>query len=211
MKFGKEFASQMVPEWQEAYMDYGFLKGVLKEIHSFKTRHKPASSWPSGLKRSLTLYRAFSGLTLTHKSTSPTPDVESQVIVMHNVTRDGDDDERLETMFLNASDDGGEYELVYFKRLDDEFNKVLKFYKMKVLEVMNEAAVLNKQMNALIAFRVKVEKPNGWTDTFDRETNQLVSDVAASRAAMLSNAPSIIRASSKYILFLFFFFKKKIN
>ncbi|KAL8533760.1 hypothetical protein ACS0TY_009959 [Phlomoides rotata] len=198
MKFGKEFASQMVPEWQEKYMDYGFLKGVLKEIHLFKTRHKPAPSWPNGLKRSLTLYRAFSGLTLTHRSMSPkTPDVENQVIVMHKVRRDGDEDERLETMFLNASDDGGEYELVYFKRLDDEFNKVLKFYELKVEEVMKEAAVLNKQMNALIAFRVKVENPNGLSDGFELETNQLASDVRASRAVLLNNAPSAIRASRR--------------
>lgn len=200
MKFGKEFSSQMVPEWQEAYMDYEFMKGVLKEIHLFKQRRKPTSSWPNGLRRSLTLYRAFSGL--THRpSAAPAPDVENQVILVHNVRRDGD--ERMETMFLNAADDGGEYELVYFKRLDDEFNKVLKFYKVKVEEVMKEAAVLNRQMEALVAFRVKVENPNGWSDRLDEETNQLASDVAASRAALFANAPSAVRASSEYN-FLFF-------
>ncbi|KAL8459015.1 hypothetical protein ACS0TY_036478 [Phlomoides rotata] len=89
----------------------------------------------TGLKRSFTLYRAFNGLT-HHRAPSKSraaPDVENQVILVHNVRRDGD--ELLETMFLNTTDDGGEYELVYFKRLDDEFNKVLKFYKVKVEDV----------------------------------------------------------------------------
>ncbi|KAL8518655.1 hypothetical protein ACS0TY_009847 [Phlomoides rotata] len=197
MKFGKEFTSQMVPEWHEAYMDYEYMKKVLKEIHLYKQRHRTTSSWPTGLKRSFTLYRAFSGLT-HHRVPSPrtaAPDVENQVILVHNVRRDGD--EQSETMFLNAADDGGEYELVYFKRLDDEFNKVLKFYKVKVEEVMKEAAVLNRQMEALVAFRVKVENPSGWSDRLDEETNQLASDVAASRAALYANAPSAVRASRR--------------
>lgn len=42
--------------------------------------------------------------------------------------------------------------LFFFKRLDDEFNKVVKFYKGEVDEVMKEADVLNKQMDDLIAF-----------------------------------------------------------
>lgn len=32
MKFGKEFESQKVPQWQEAYMDYSGLKAVLKDV-----------------------------------------------------------------------------------------------------------------------------------------------------------------------------------
>ncbi|KAL5193284.1 Phosphate transporter PHO1 3 [Glycine soja] len=63
MKFGKEYTSQMVPEWQEAYMDYNFLKSHLKEIQRFRQRTKPPTATPRGLRRKLTLYRAFSGLT----------------------------------------------------------------------------------------------------------------------------------------------------
>ena len=49
--------------------------------------------------------------------------------------------------------------------------------------------MLNKQMDALIAFRIKVENPQGW---FDRsvEMTRLASDVAAS-------TPKGARASSK--------------
>lgn len=38
MKFGKEFAAQMVQEWQEAYMDYRKLKSILKDILRFKQK-----------------------------------------------------------------------------------------------------------------------------------------------------------------------------
>ncbi|CAA3021115.1 phosphate transporter PHO1 homolog 3-like [Olea europaea subsp. europaea] len=195
MKFGKEFASQMVPEWQNAYMDYQFLKSLLKEIQIFKQRNKPSIKQNGGIKRNLTLYRAFSGLT-TRRGDSPKPqnlsDLESQVILVNTVRKNGE--EGSETMFLNAADEGGESELVYFKRLDDEFNKVIKFYKAKVEEVMKEAADLNKQMDALIAFRIKVENPKGWVNSLE-ETKRLASDVAASTAALSASTPSSARAN----------------
>ena len=200
MKFGKEFASQMVPEWQEAYMDYDYLKTLLKELQGFKHRTKPPATL-DGLKRKLTLYRAFSGLTQRHHNpTSPSsPDIESQPILVNSVNRNGS--QSYETTFTMSSDEGGEYELVYFRRLDDEFNKVDKFYRAKVQEVMKEADVLNKQMDALIAFRIKVENPPGIN--FDRsvEMTRLASDIAASAAALSAATPSGARsASSKFLL-----------
>ncbi|XP_075658494.1 phosphate transporter PHO1 homolog 3-like isoform X4 [Castanea sativa] len=166
MKFGKEFTAQMVPEWQEAYMDYNQLKSLLKEIQRFKQRTKPPAT-PAGLKRKLALYRAFSGLTQRYNNpTSPSSasdEIESQAILVNSVNHGGS--QSYQTTFLMSSDEGGEYEFVYFRRLDDEFNKVNKFYKAKVEEVMKEAAMLNKQMDALIAFRIKVENPQGWFDS----------------------------------------------
>ncbi|KAF8369668.1 hypothetical protein HHK36_032307 [Tetracentron sinense] len=188
MKFGKEFSSQMVPEWKEAYMDYDFLKTLLKEIQRFKLRNKPLATPRSLLKRQLTMYRTFSGLIVNLKGR----DIENPVTPVKPVYREGPDG-RYESQFLMAADEGGEYELVYFRRLDDEFNKVHKFYKAKVEEVMNEAALLNKQMDALIAFRIKVEKPPGW---FDRaaEITRLASDVSASAAAVTASSPAIARS-----------------
>lgn len=98
-----------------------------------------------------------------------------------------------------SSDEGGEYELVYFRRLDDELNKVNKFYKDKVEEVMKEAAMLNTQMDALIAFRIKVENPTGWSDRTGDMT-RLASDVAASAATLAASTPSGARATSKFPL-----------
>ncbi|XP_034690475.1 phosphate transporter PHO1 homolog 3-like [Vitis riparia] len=199
MKFGKEFTSQMVPEWQEAYMNYNLLKTLLKEVERFKLRNKPPAT-PARLMRKLTLYRAFSGLTHFarngHPTTSSESDVESQAILVNSVEENGS--AGYETTFLMLGEEGAEYELVYFRRLDDEFNKVDKFYRSKVEEVMTEAASLNKQMDALIAFRVKVENPQG---LFDRsaEMTRLSMDVATSTAALSATTPSGARASRREV------------
>ncbi|XP_051122453.1 phosphate transporter PHO1 homolog 3-like [Andrographis paniculata] len=200
MKFGKEFASQLVPEWQEAYMNYNFMKSHLKPIHHHRTTRAAAAAGGAAarMSRTRTLYRAFSGL-IGQKGNNPPPsgDVEDPVILVNNVRRDGA--EGSETMFLMVADDGGEYELVYFKYLDDEFNKVSKFYKAKVEEVLNEAGVLNRQMEALIAFRVKVTKPAGWNNTSE-ETSRLASDVAASRVALHATTPLAARRALMVVI-----------
>ena len=188
-------------------MDYAYLKTLLKEIHLFKLKTKPPQSTTNaqGLTRRLTLYRAFSGL--TQRITSPgissnTNDLESQPILVNSVKK-SDGEFGLETMFLMTGDEGGEYELVYFRRLDDEFNKVIKFYRGKVDEVMKEAAVLNKQMDALIAFRIKVDDPHyEWPDSA-REMTRLASDVAASTASLAASTPGMKASSKPFYTFCF--------
>nr|WGW14471.1 PHO1 A splice variant 2 [Brassica rapa subsp. pekinensis] len=206
MTFGKEFSSQMVPEWQQAYMDYDYLKTLLKEIIRFKLRTNNAPTrggaknhQGGGLNRKMTLYRAFSGLVSTpgrHRRGNP-HDVEEGIQLTGTTTTSGPilvnntADRGYETTFLMAAEEGGEYELVFFRRLDDEFNKVNKFYKEKVDEVLKEAVVLNKQMDALIAFRVKVENPAGWGwDERAVEITRLASDIATSAAAISASTPA---------------------
>ncbi|KAK9116657.1 hypothetical protein Sjap_015604 [Stephania japonica] len=211
MKFGKEFSSQMVPEWQEAYMNYNNLKSLLKDIHKFKQTHKkPTTPPPRGMARKMTLYRAFSGLIQRQHSvrSSTTPrngdggagDVEDQVILMGSRESDQHGGQQFyDTKFLMSSSDvGGEYELVYFRRLDDEFNKVVEFYKAKMEEMMNEAGMLNKQMDALIAFRIKVENPGGSFD-WEVEMTRLKSNIASSTAAAnaATSPPSANRNSTR--------------
>ncbi|KAK4417642.1 Phosphate transporter [Sesamum alatum] len=165
MKFGKELASQMVQEWQAAYMDYNQLKKLLKDLLRFRHNHAlPSSPGPAAgqrsLTRRLTMYRAFSGLTGRNSPRlrgSPRKN-EDEVILVSAVEQEGSD-YRYQTMFLRSSEEGGEYELVFFRKLDEEFNKVVKFYKGKVEEVKREAEELSKQMDALIALRIRVDKP----------------------------------------------------
>ncbi|EXB31940.1 Phosphate transporter PHO1-3-like protein [Morus notabilis] len=169
MKFGKEFTSQMVQEWQEAYMDYNFLKTVLKDIWRFKQKKKNnnnfASSTPRGgvggaLRRKVSLHRGFSGLTTSRYRNSPASgrrDIEEPILV-GAVQREGSE-EHYQTMFFMSGDEGGEHELVFFRKLDDEFNKVVKFYRKKVEEVVEEAYEMTRQMDVLIALRIKVKNP----------------------------------------------------
>ncbi|CAG7895169.1 unnamed protein product [Brassica rapa] len=209
MKFGKEFSSQMVPEWHETYMDYNYLKTLLKDIINFKHKKNPHHGHGHHLHRKFTLYRTFSGLLSKsrlkrhhhghghghgggHFSDSD-DDIEeglkSAPILVHSASHG------YETTFLMTAEEGGEYEMVFFRRLDDEFNKVERFYKEKVEEVMKEAVMLNKQMDALIAFRVKVEHPDGWPwEERTVEMTRLASDVANSAAAVAASTPAGARS-----------------
>lgn len=152
----------MVQEWQEAYMDYNYLKRVLKDILQFKKRNPStpkASTSQRSLKRRMSLYRAFSGLTSRHRS-SPKENEDEVILVNAVVQQQEESSERhYQTMFLKSSEIGGEYELVFFRRLDDEFNKVINFYMKKVEALMEEANELTKQMDVLIALRIKVDDP----------------------------------------------------
>ncbi|KAH0712816.1 hypothetical protein KY290_008938 [Solanum tuberosum] len=169
MKFGKEFTSQMVHEWQEAYMDYNYLKNLLKDLLDFKKKNAPLSevaATPEGsLKRRISMYRAFSGLQSRYTSfkgssgNNNNNNHEDEVILVNTVQQEGSQGHH-QTMFLMSSEEGGEYEMIFFKRLDDEFNKVSTFYKKKVGQVKAEADELSKQMDALIALRIMVEKPS---------------------------------------------------
>ncbi|THG00515.1 hypothetical protein TEA_004010 [Camellia sinensis var. sinensis] len=192
MKFGKEFASQMVQEWQEAYMAYNYLKTLLKDISHFRQRNASSPNiarTPKGsLKRRLSLYRAFSGLTsrCNNLRLSPKKNNEGEVILVSAVQEEGSPEGNYyETMFLMSSDEGGEYELVFFRRLDDEFNKVIKFYREKVKELIKEAEELNKKMNALIALRIKVDKPV-IVSTTSQEINEIRSHMDAIQEVEMS-------------------------
>lgn len=201
MKFGKEYETQMIQEWREAYMDYRSLKAIVKQIlrHHLRKQQRPPlppsqhngettaslqsnggvnqageETGPTELSRTISLYRAFSGLTnrargspkKSHKPNNPLSskrhhhyhlfdDDEDQVILINE-----DKTGTYTTTFLCSAEEGGEMDVQFFRRLDGEFNKVLRFYKQKVESVMEEADELSRQLNVLIALRVKVENPN---------------------------------------------------
>ncbi|KAL8199437.1 hypothetical protein R6Q57_013005 [Mikania cordata] len=181
MKFGKEFASQMVPEWQEAYMNYNFLKNLLKDIMIYRRQQAtspenllPPPSKAATLKRRVSLFRAFSGLRSRYGNKSPTKDKQDEVILvnaMHTTHEEqGEYGRSYRTVFLRSSEDGGEHELIFFRRLDDEFNKVVNFYRAKVEEVVKHDEELNLQLVAFIALRIKVSNPAA-ASPFINQTN----------------------------------------
>ncbi|CAE6177593.1 unnamed protein product [Arabidopsis arenosa] len=153
MRFGKEFVSQMIPEWQEAYIDYAYLKTILQDIQASRRvsdSNNQNSSTPS-FARNLT--RRYNRNALVS---------ENHDIVVNTVTRDeeGLETTAYETTFLKAGEQGGDFEVTFFRNLDREFNKVISFYRLKVEKARTEALALNKQMDALIAFRHKVMDQN---------------------------------------------------
>ncbi|KAI3784858.1 hypothetical protein L1987_43965 [Smallanthus sonchifolius] len=178
----------MVPEWREAYMNYNYLKTLLKEILIFHRRQTRSPenqvnsqltlSKAASLKRRASLFRAFSGLTSRYGNSSDIKDKEDEVILVSALqTADeehGKDDQSYQTVFLRPSEEGGDLELVFFRGLDHEFNKVVHFYKTKVEEVVKQAEELSVQMDALIALRIKVShpvNPHAAVSPFINETN----------------------------------------
>ncbi|XP_073130692.1 phosphate transporter PHO1 homolog 9-like [Henckelia pumila] len=147
MKFGKELASQMVQEWQEAYVDYKHLKKLLKNISKSRQRN----AFP-------TLYRSFSGLTGRDSRMMRS---EDEVISVNQVQPERSENDGLhQTIFFKSPEDGGEAsDSRFFEILDEEFDKVLRFYKEKVKEVTLRAEELSKQMDTLIALRIQVYEP----------------------------------------------------
>ncbi|XP_073144671.1 phosphate transporter PHO1 homolog 10-like [Henckelia pumila] len=156
MKFGKDLASQMVQEWQKAYIDYKHLKKQLKNVS--KSRQQNSGSRGGFLERTLSLYRSFSGLTGRDNHVTKS---EDEVILVNRVQPESSaDDQFYQTMFLKSSEDDGERESHFFKIFDVEFNKVMRFYKENVKEVTVQAEELSKQMDTLIALRIMVYKPS---------------------------------------------------
>ncbi|KAI4352544.1 hypothetical protein L6164_006783 [Bauhinia variegata] len=191
MKFGKEFSSQMVQEWQEAYMEYNNLKAFLKNISRFKQKNSSSAvaSTPRGtLKRRVSLYRAFSGLTGWQRG-SPAKK-EDEVVLFHT---EGDDNESqgiYKTVFLKSAEDGGDQELEFFEKLDNEFNKVNNFYCKKVKQVKEEAEELSVQMEALIALRIKVDRVVEFTSSAGNRTSSPASTEHHINCAKLGQSQS---------------------
>ncbi|XP_057768662.1 phosphate transporter PHO1 homolog 9-like [Salvia miltiorrhiza] len=145
MKFGKEFSSQMVQEWQGAYMDYTHLKKHLKTILKFRQQQQQNGF----TRRRSALHRAFSGLT---GWSSPRTREEESVMIPHTT--------HYQALLTRLSEEGAEHELHFFKKLDLEFDKVRAFHEGKLQGVKDAAAQLTQQMDALIALRIRVQKPH---------------------------------------------------
>lgn len=183
MTFSKDFKKQMVPEWTEAYVDYDGLQSILRDILHYKLRKQPDTPLRS-LQKKLSLHRTLSGLDRHTSNLLNEGDVENQGIDVNRLQKD-DSGEFYKAEFNGQSGEGGEIEVEFFRKLDEELNKVNTFYKEKIQAVKEEATLLNKQMEALFALRIKVQSSgdNGAglrehpsTDTSTRmpfrETNQ---------------------------------------
>ncbi|KAK4430024.1 Phosphate transporter [Sesamum alatum] len=156
MKFGKDLKKQRVPEWIEAYVDYNGLKRILEEIHNSKG-NKP--NRPNASRERSSLFMDFDTSTGHASNFEKEGDVENQVIAVDTVQQENSR-KKYNTKLLVSPEDGEENESIFFNTLDDELNKTNNFYKDKVDEAIEEAARLKKQMEALVALRIKVINPN---------------------------------------------------
>ncbi|PIN13288.1 putative small molecule transporter [Handroanthus impetiginosus] len=156
MKFGKDLKKQKVPEWTEAYVDYNGLKRILKDFRNSR-QNRPNRVRAS--HRRLSLFRDFSSSTLHDSKLENQEDIENQAMAVDTVQRENPRRFYITKLLVSPGEDG-ENERLFFKKLDEQLNKTNNFYKDKVEEVIKEAALLKKQMEAFIALRIKVTNPN---------------------------------------------------
>lgn len=159
MKFGKEYRTQMVPEWVDAYMDYNSLKIILRQIRLSqlpKTPHTPLSA----LQRKFSIYSPLRVLKVESRNLQNERDLEEQVIKFSPIAGENNRTIYRTRLLLPPDEIGREFEVEFFKKLDEELNKVNAFYWEKVDSVVKEAAELNKQMDAYVALRIKVKHPS---------------------------------------------------
>ncbi|KAL0698356.1 hypothetical protein Bca4012_054478 [Brassica carinata] len=147
MRFGREFVSKMIPEWQEAYIDYAYLKTILQDIQATRRISVSNSQTKPSFARNL-----------TRRYTRDASVSENHVIVFNTVPPSDyeHNDMTYETAFLKAGEPGGDSEAAFFRTLDREFNKVNSFYSLKVEKARYESLALTRQMEALVAFRHRV-------------------------------------------------------
>lgn len=154
MTFKKDFKQQMVPEWEKDYMDYEGLKRILKEVKSSKQ-----TTYNRSLHHRFSIERALSGIHMHGSNHQVEGDIEDQVIDVKTLEQDGSK-QVYETNFQKEHEEGGQAESRFFQKLDEELNKVNAFYKDQVEADKHEATLLSKQVEALVAFRVKVKNPD---------------------------------------------------
>ncbi|KAG6398343.1 hypothetical protein SASPL_139801 [Salvia splendens] len=119
----------MVQEWQAAYVDYQGLKTLLKSHVTLEEEDHIVQS----LQR-------------------PSEGIAEEVILVSSVQQEGSDQNYYQTMFLRSSDEGSQIEVEFFRKLDEEFNKVVKFYSEKVEQVKAEAeAEINVEPDAPVS------------------------------------------------------------
>ncbi|CAH8391814.1 unnamed protein product [Eruca vesicaria subsp. sativa] len=164
MRFGREFASKMISEWQEAYIDYPYLKTILQDIQANRKFSVSNNQTKPSFARNL-----------TRRYTRNASVSENHVIIFNTVTHaDYEHDVTYETAFLKAGEPGGDSEAAFFRTLDREFNKVNSFYRLKVEKARNESLALSKQMDALVVFRHRVkEKKQSPSDSVSVDINTL--------------------------------------
>ncbi|KAF4400169.1 hypothetical protein G4B88_019378 [Cannabis sativa] len=168
MKFGKEYKKQKVAEWTEAYMDYNGLEHILRNMRAYKQNKHPAMN------------RTLSGFYRQSSSRYNEEDLENQAIEIKTLQRDGSL-QLFETVFIGQPEEGTEFEVTFFRKLDEEFYKANNFYKDKVKGMMDEANQLNKQMESLIALRIRVDKRSVKGSNLNRHNQQEQSQSSGTR------------------------------
>ncbi|KAL2559365.1 Phosphate transporter PHO1-like protein 1 [Forsythia ovata] len=146
VKFSKQFQSQLVPEWKEAFADYKLLKKDLKKIHLLshetETSKKRNDSLSEYIFSSLRKYNFLGRKQREHRV----------IQVRHKLAESASEGDLYETELLEKFADT-DAAIEFFARLDLQLNKVNQFYKTKEKEFLERGYSLKKQMDILIELK----------------------------------------------------------
>ncbi|XLR23650.1 hypothetical protein S83_051550 [Arachis hypogaea] len=154
VKFSKQFEGQLIPEWKEAFVDYRQLKKDFKNIQFLNNNNSndtknQNSSVPNSIISSLRNYSPFGH----HQNGEHVPPIQ-----VHRKLGSSYDTELLEQF----AETGAIKE--FFACLDQQLNKVNKFYRTKENEFMERGNSLRKQMDILIQLKFAFQDQQGSID-----------------------------------------------
>ncbi|XP_016185997.1 phosphate transporter PHO1 homolog 1 [Arachis ipaensis] len=154
VKFSKQFEGQLIPEWKEAFVDYWQLKKELKRINLLNNTTNTNNNSPPKNMSFFSSLRNFSLFSHQHREHGP--------IQVHkklaSSTCKGD---MYETELLEQFADTDATK-EFFACLDQQLNKVNKFYRTKEKEFLERGDSLKKQMDILVELKFAfMEKQQG--------------------------------------------------
>lgn len=183
VKFSKQLELQLVPEWKSAFCDYWKLKKELNLI-KFQDHHavicnniadtyhhdhylttSPSAS-PAGTSVPNSPFLPFANL-VRRKPTSSS--ALKDVIQVHHFRCTGPQLEVYETKVLEPFSEN-EYEVTFFWSIDQELNKVNRFYGSKEDEFTHRLQILKKQLHNLINLCITFDgaQDHSCTSSYDR-------------------------------------------
>ncbi|KAL1828878.1 hypothetical protein ACET3Z_007290 [Daucus carota] len=151
VKFSKQFQGQIVPEWKDAFVDYGRLKKDLKKIHLLNVENASSNHHESSLRKTIfSSIRKISSFGNKHR--------DHGIIHVHKKLESSESEgDMYETELLEQFVDDSEAALEFFSCLDLQLNKVNQFFRNKEKEFLERGESLKKQMEILLDLKIAIK------------------------------------------------------
>lgn len=164
VNFSKQYEGQLVPEWKEAFVDYGQLKKDLKRIHL------PINTQPTSLPNREHEHHPSTPVTEADtflsslKKLSPFGHHQSRTngaIQVHKKLASSDREGDLYETELVEQFSDLEAAKEFFACLDHQLNKVNKFFRTKEKEFLDRGEYLKRQIEILVELKAFVSEQSG--------------------------------------------------
>ncbi|KAL8112109.1 hypothetical protein AgCh_019710 [Apium graveolens] len=151
VKFSQQFQGQLVPEWKDAFVDYGRLKKDLKKIHLQNVKNAPSSHQESSLRKTIvSSMRRISSFGNKRR--------DHGIIHVHKKLESSKSKgDTYETEMLEQFGEDSEAALGFFSCLDLQLNKVNHFFRNKEKEFSERGESLKKQMEILLELKTAIK------------------------------------------------------